>query len=208
VEITLKRKAEHAVVTAENGISLKIFPFKEQQDPALLAQRLMDAEARAASLVAENEELKSILEMQNEKLRENRDAMAAAGANRREEQATDPGWREKTKAEVLAVVERWRKAQEEKDINAYSALYSPMFKAGQIDRANWLEQAKARFAEGEVTKVTVFNRYVKIGQGSAMVDLSAQFITHDGAKKTQKKTITLGPTPQGWKIELETGGEP
>ncbi|MDH5637576.1 MAG: AMIN domain-containing protein [Nitrospinota bacterium] len=70
LEITLKSDARHAVVSRDNGVEIKLIPMEEKKDPAKLARRLMEAEAEVARLTSENEELKVLLKLQNEKLRE------------------------------------------------------------------------------------------------------------------------------------------
>jgi len=83
LEIALKSEAKYAVVARDVGIEVKIIPLSDKKDPALLARRLMEAQAQVEKLSAENAELKALLELQNAKLRENEERIKKLEKKRR-----------------------------------------------------------------------------------------------------------------------------
>lgn len=207
VEIGLKKGAKSAVMTTDGGVEIKLFPAEPSQDPAALAVRLMETEARMATMASENEELKGELDQLSARLRQYEgQADDSTGKETPIPQAPATG----AKAGVLALMEQWRGAWENGNFAVYSALYSPAFAAGGLTQAQWLEKAKPMFDGPDHPKVRLYHREIRIRGGGAKVRFTAESIRGRGPgawRETTRKALTLAWSEAGeWKIESEETG--
>ena len=204
VEISLKKNVKSAALATGDGVEIRISPVNPAHDTGELASRLMDAEAKMASLIQDNESLKEQLGMLAARLAEYEGAQAGQPA---EEEASAPS-AQPDKAGVLALMERWRASWESGTLEDYQALYSPGFQSGGAGLDQWLAQTTSLFARLNGSQVRLYQRRITMGKNSAQVRMTAEFARAEGGavkRESYRKQMTMAWTPQwGWLIESET----
>jgi len=111
-----------------------------------------------------------------------------------------PGWRE----QVLAALDRWRRAWSAQNVDAYLALYVPGYRpAGGLSHEAWLRQRRERLHRPAWIDVQVRNiRLEQLRPGQVRVRFEQTYASNL-FRDTVRKQIDWVRTDQGWRIERE-----
>jgi murein L,D-transpeptidase YafK len=115
----------------------------------------------------------------------------------------DLGEVEKEAHALTSLIERWRKAWEEKEIDTYSSFYSSKFNGGHKDWAEWREYKRRLAKQYRSIDVEVENLRI-LRNGGLLVATFKQKYTADGFHSVGDKTLYLEKNSDEWKIVGET----
>ena len=104
--------------------------------------------------------------------------------------------------EVRALIEAWRQALTDNQLQAYTALYSSQFALPGGSHNQWLEQQKMQFALAAPIKVEVRNLLVE-PQGKRMVAVFHFSSQQGNAAQAARKIVSFEQQENSWKITQE-----
>lgn len=109
---------------------------------------------------------------------------------------------EQEKKELEDIIEEWRHAWQEKDIDEYMAFYSPVFAADGKDWKEWKDY-KTRLAEKYPTiSVEIDDLFLLVNGTTALASFTQKYQT-PSLKSTGKKRLYLKRNSRQWKIFAE-----
>jgi len=101
------------------------------------------------------------------------------------------------------LVEKWRLAWEEGDLQAYIACYHPDYKRGGMDRSGWGKYMESLFESAAKRYIQLSDLHIKV-KGSAAVVTFKQYYQTETYQKYGVKTLHLRQDQNRWTIFGET----
>jgi murein L,D-transpeptidase YafK len=104
---------------------------------------------------------------------------------------------------IQSFVEKWRRAWEEGDLQAYIACYHPDYKRSGMDRSGWGKYMRNRFEISAKRYIQLSDLHIKVNGSAAVVTFKQHYQT-ETYQKYGVKTLHLRRDQKHWTIFGET----
>ncbi len=227
VEIWLSRLAKYDLSLDQAELAVSFTPFDEKSDPSLMAERLIESEARIDTLKKEIAGLKDQLSelKHNYNIDENIitdlieeleklaktpetptvEARAAPEADSTEAESGGKAEESEDKSgemEISELIGQWRSAWQDRNFESYASFYAGAFMDEDKGIGKRLASKREKFRKAKRITVEIEKLNIAVDDGKAVVEFTQRY-SSDRHKDTGVKTLIMIKTGEGWKIESE-----